>query len=261
MEKKQPESIRSKRRPIGMVSTLTINLLHLKNPWVTAFWSGMFPGLGFLIMGSYVKGFLLIISAAIVSTMAHLNQAIVFGLTGQPELAKQILDTKWLVAYVPVLVFAIWSSYQLTVDLNKYALIAAREDSAIIPFKIDTWEIGFLDKRSPWVGAAFSFLMPGLGHLYTHRVPTSFYLLVWWVGAGYLANFLPAIHHTLVGNFAQAIAVINPAWFLYLVPVYPFAIYDCYVNTVEYNKLFDREQSRFLIDNYQNPKFPMPIGE
>ncbi|MEN6388801.1 MAG: hypothetical protein ABFD04_00150 [Syntrophomonas sp.] len=261
MEKKQPESIRSKRRPIGLVSPLTINLLHLKNPWITAFWSGMFPGLGFLIMGSYIKGFLLIISAVTVSTMAHLNQAIVFGLTGQAELAKQVLDTRWLLVYVPVLVFAIWSSYQLSVDLNKYALLATREDSAIIPFKIDTWEIAFMDKRNPWIAAAFSALMPGLGHLYTHRVPTSFYLLTWWIGTGYLANFLPAVHSTLVGDFAQAVAVIRPEWLLYLAPIYPYAIYDCYVNTVEYNKLFDREQSRFLIDNYQNPKFLMPFEE
>lgn len=260
MEKKLPESIRNKRRPSGVVSSLTINLLHLKNPWITAFWSAMFPGLGFLIMGSYIKGFLLIISAVIVNTMSHLNQAIIFGLTGQPELAKQVLDTKWLLIYVPVLIFAVWSSYQLTVDLNKYSLLAAREDSAIIPFKIDTWEIGFLDKRNPLTGAAFSFLMPGLGHLYTHRVPTSFYLLIWWVGTSYLAHFLPAVHYTLLGDFAQATAVIKPEYFLFLVPIYPYAIYDCYVNTVEYNKLFDREQSRFLIDNYQNHKFPMPIS-
>jgi hypothetical protein len=261
VEKKQPESIRNKRRPFGLVSALTINLLHLKTPWVTAFWSALFPGLGFLIMGSYIKGFLLIITATIVSTMAHLNHAIILGLTGQAELAKQALDTKWLLFYVPVQVFAIWSSYQLTVDLNKYGLIAAREDSAIIPFKIDTWEIGFMDKRTPWVAAAFSALMPGLGHLYAHRVPTSFYLLTWWVGAAYLGHLLPAIHLTLLGDFAQAIAVIEPDWFLYLVPIYPYAIYDCYVNTVEYNKLFDREQSRFLVDNYQNPEFPMPISE
>lgn len=218
----------------------------------------MFPGLGFLIMGSYVKGFLLIIGATLVNSMAHINQAIIYGFTGQPELAKQVLDTRWLLLYAPLLIFATWSSYQLTVDLNKYAIIAAREDSAIIPFNIGSWEIGFIDKRTPWVAAAWSMLMPGLGHLYTHRVPTSFYLLTWWVGVAYMARFLPALHFTLAGDFAQAVAIIRPEWFLYLVPVYPFAVYDSYVNTVEYNKLFDQEQSRFLIDNYQNPKFPMP---
>lgn len=258
MEKKQSESIRNQRRPKGIVSELTINLLHLKNPWITAFWSAMFPGLGFLIMGSYIKGFLLIIAATIANSMGHINQAIIYGFTGQAALVKQVLDTRWLLFYVPLQLFATWSSYQLTLDLNKYALLAAREDSAIIPFKIGTWDIGFIEKRNPWVAAAWSLLMPGLGHLYSHRIPTSFYLLTWWLGMAYLAHLLPAVHQTLLGNFPQAIAAIRPEWFLYLVAIYPFSAYDAYVNTVQYNILFDQEQSRFLIDNYQNPKFPMP---
>lgn len=74
-----------------------------------------------------------------------------------------------------------------------------------------------------------------------------------------MAHLLPAVHQTLIGNFFQAIAVIQPEWFLFLVAIYPFAIYDAYVNTVQYNILFDQEQTQFLIDNYQNPKFPMPV--
>jgi len=259
MEKKQPESIRSKRRPKGMVSSININLLHLRKPWVTAFWSAMFPGLGFLMMGSYIKGFLLIIAATIVNLMAHINEAIIYGLTGQIASAIMVLEPRWLLLYPPILLFATWSSYQLSIDLNKYTLIAAREDSAIIPFKIGTWDIGFIDKRVPWNAAAWSLLMPGLGHLYTHRIPTSFYLLTWWIGTSYMAKFLPAIHLTMSGAFAQAIAVIDMRWFLFLVPMYSWAAYDAYVKTVEYNKLFDQEQSRFIVDNYQNPEFPMPI--
>ncbi len=258
MEKKQIESIRNQRRPKGIVSELTVNLLHLKNPWITAFWSAIFPGLGFLIMGSYIKGFLLIIGATIANSMGHINQAIIYGLTGQAELAKQILDTRWLLFYAPLQIFATWSSYHLTADLNKYAILAAREGSGIIPFKIGTWDIGFLDKRNPWVAVAWSLLMPGLGHLYSHRIPTSFYLLTWWIGMSYMAHLLPAIHQTFLGNFSEAIATIRQEWFLYLVAIYPYSVYDAYVNTVEYNILFDQEQSQFLIDNYQNCKFPMP---
>jgi hypothetical protein len=258
MEKKQAESIRNQRRPRGIVSEFTINLLHLKNPWITAFWSAMFPGLGFLIMGSYIKGFLLIIGATIANSMAHLNQAIIYGFTGQTALVKQVLDTRWLLFYAPLQLFAAWSSYQLTVDLNKYALLAAREDSSVIPFKIGSWEIGFIDKRNPWAAVAWSLLIPGLGHLYSHRIPTSFFLLFWWVGVSYMAQLLPAVHQTLLGNFSQAITTLRPEWCLYLTSIYPYSAYDAYVNTVQYNILFDKEQSRFLIDNYQNPKFPMP---
>lgn len=261
MAKKQSESIRNQRRPKGSMSELTINLLHLKNPWITAFWSAMFPGLGFLILGSYVKGFVLIIGATIVNSMAHINQAIIYGVNGQTDLVKQVLDIRWLLFYAPLQLFAIWSSYQLTVDLNKYALLATRENSAIIPFKIGTWDICFLDKRNPWVAVAWSLLMPGLGHLYSHRIPTSFYLLTWWIGMSYMAHLLPAIHHTFLGNFLQAIAAIRPEWFLYLVAIYPYSAYDAYVNTVQYNALFDQEQNQFLIDNYQNPQFPLPGAE
>lgn len=63
---------------------------------------------------------------------------------------------------------------------------------------------------------------------------------------------------TALGLFAQAKAVIDPEWFMYLPSVYGFAVYDAYVNTVEYNRLFEKEQSAFLKNKYQNPMFKMP---
>lgn len=76
MERKQPESIRSQRRPKGYVSVIATNMLHMKNPWVTAFWSAVFPGLGSLIFGSYVKGFILIIWATIIILKSHFYLAL-----------------------------------------------------------------------------------------------------------------------------------------------------------------------------------------
>jgi hypothetical protein len=62
-----------------------------------------------------------------------------------------------------------------------------------------------------------------------------------------------------MGNFAQAIAIADPQWLLFLPSIYVYAVHDSYVNTIHYNQLCEQEQQRFLIDNYQNIDFPMPI--
>jgi hypothetical protein len=47
-------------------------------------------------------------------------------------------------------------------------------------------------------------------------------------------------------------------WFIYLPSIYGFAVYDVYVNTVEYNRLFKKEQAAFFKKKYQSPAFKMP---
>ncbi len=255
MERKQPESIRNKRRPVGIVNSITTNYIHLRNPWVTALWSAMFPGFGYIIMGSYIKGFLLIAWEFLINTQAHINTAIMYTYLGQFDQARNVLHVRWTLLYLAVWVFSIWGSYSLTVDLNKLALLGIREDSIMLPVAIGAMDINFLDKRQPWVSVGLSLLSPGLGHLYTHRIPTSFFLLSLTIGTVYMSHILEAIQYTAVGAFSQATAVLDPQWFLFIPSLYGFAVYDSYVNTVEYNKLFEQEQARFLRDNYQNPKF------
>jgi len=158
-----------------------------------------------------------------------------------------------------VFIYAIWDSYRSTVDLNKYSILADREHSPILPFKISTLEINYFDKRNPWVATAWSILMPGTGHLYNHRLPTGFIVLIWWIMISYFSHLLEVLHYTAIGAFNQAISVADPQWLLFMPSLYVFVIYDAYVNTVEYNKLFEIEQAKFLMDNYQNPGFEMPL--
>lgn len=251
MEKKQPQSYRNQRRPKGFISPLTINLFHMKNPWVTAWWSAAFPGYGYVIMGSYLKGFLLIGWEFFINVSCRLNEAIMYSLTGRFEQAKEVINLNWFLLYIGVYIISIWGTYALTVDLNKLSILADREDSIIKTVKFNAMEICFLDKRNPWMAVALSALSPGLGHLYTHRIPTSFFLLVKFILIVYFSHFLPAIHYTAIGAFAEATAVLDPQWLLFIPSLYCFAIYDSYVNTVEYNRLFSMEQSRFIRDNYQ----------
>lgn len=258
MEKKQAESIRNKRRPKGIVKPYSINFIHLRTPWVIAWWSASYLGYAYLSLGSYVKGFILIFLESFINVQSKLNLGIMYTFTGRFELAKQVVNTDWLLFYVPIYIFSIWGGHQLAVDLNKYTILADREESTMIPFAVGSSDISFLDKRKPWVAAALSLLAPGLGHLYTHRIPTSFYTLMWWGIIAYMGRLFTCVHLTAVGDFSGAVAVADPQWLIFLPSIYVFSIYDSYVNSVQYNKLFDKEQQGFIIDNYQNPIFPMP---
>ncbi|EIW17318.1 MULTISPECIES: hypothetical protein [Pelosinus] len=247
------------RHPKGLVSTISINLVHLRNPWIIAFWSAMLPGFGHVSLGSYIHGFLLILWELIINMNGNINYAILYSFTGRYDMAIEVVDNRWLLLYVPVYIWSIWSSYRQSVDLNKMSILADRERSPISPSKISTLEICFLDKKIPWVSLWWSLLMPGIGHLYTHRLPTGFLVLGWWIVICYYSNAVQAVQFTALGEYNNAIAVINPQWILFLPSTYGFSLYDGYVNTVEYNRLYDQEQARYLEDNFQDTAFEMPV--
>ncbi|MDP4083663.1 MAG: hypothetical protein Q8934_03510 [Bacillota bacterium] len=60
----------------AFISPYSINYLHIKNPWVSAWWSGAFPGLGQIMMCKYIIGFILICWEIFINQHAHLNLAI-----------------------------------------------------------------------------------------------------------------------------------------------------------------------------------------
>lgn len=190
---------------------------------------------------------------------ANLNLAILYSFTGRFEMAKEIVNNRWLLLYAPVFIYCIWNGYQLTVDLNKITILAQRDESKIAPESISYYEINTLDRRIPWVSVAWTFLTPGLGHLYTHRTPTAFFLLIWWIAGCYFSNILQSIQFTALGLFDEAKAVLDPQWLIYLPSIFGFALYDVYVNTVEYNRLFEQEQAKMLEKEYQDPAFQMPL--
>lgn len=195
----------------------------------------------------------------LVNINAHVNMAIFYSFQGKFELAKNVIDKRWVYLYIPVFLYAIISSYRVTVDLNKFTKLAEFERSPIIPFSISALEINYLDKRNPWFITLISIFMPGSGHLTTNRIPTGFFVLGWLIAIAYYSHLIESLYFTFIGDFSQAKTIANPEWLLFLPSIFGFAIYDAYVNAVEYNKLFDIEQSRFLKDNYQSANFNMPI--
>ncbi len=259
MEKKQPESIRNKRRPKGILSPYNVNYLHLRSPWVMMWWAASYLGFAYVSLGSYVKGFILIFLEFFINVQAKLNLGIYYSLTGRFDMAKQVLDINWLLFYVPLYVATMWGAARNASDLNKFSILADREESVVAPFAINSLDIAFLDKRHPWVAVVLSLLAPGLGHLYTHRVvTTSFLILFWWLITAVKSNFFQCVHLTAMGSFSQAIALADPQWLLFLPSIYVYAIHDAYINTVHYNQLHDQEQRSFLVDNYQDMNFPIP---
>lgn len=74
----------------------------------------------------------------------------------------------------------------------------------------------------------------------------------------YFSHLLQATQFTVMGEFEQAKLVLDPEWFIYMPSLLGFAIYDVYVNAVEYNRLFEREQADYLIREYQDIDFQMP---
>lgn len=249
------ESIRNLRRPKGFVSPATTNSLHLRNPWVAAWWSAALPGFGHLILGKYLKGYTLILLEAILNIGGKINLAIMYSFTGHFDLVKKILDPRFALLYLGVFTYAIWDSYRASVDLNKFNVLAERENSPIIPFKMNSFEINYFDKRNPWVAVVASAFLPGAGHLYIHRLTTGFSLIGAWVIATYFSKVYIAVILLAAGSLTQSTAIIDPQWLLFLPSIIGFAIYDSYVHAVEYNRLFEIEQSKFLKDNYQGANF------
>lgn len=246
------------RRYRAYISEFSMSQLHLRNPWIVAFWSFAFPGCGSLIQDRKIKGIILIVWELLVNTNAKINLSILYTLIGQFDMAKKVIDPRWFLLYMALFVFGIWDGYRGTVDLNKQYMLADQEDAPIMSFKMKIGDINFFDKRNPWAAAAFSFLMPGLGHLYISRLIVGFFMVLWTIVTVYCSHCLPAIHYTFIGDFVQAKSVLDMQWLMYIPSIYGYVIYDSYVTAIEQNKLFEKEQSKLLRSNYQWSAYKMP---
>jgi hypothetical protein len=249
------------RRYKAHVSVAGTTQFHLRSPYVIAWWSAAFPGFGHLLLSKYLRGLTLFIWEVVVNYNAKINIAMVHSFCGDIELAKEVLDVRWMLMYIPVYLFAIWDSYRTSVDMNKVYLLAEREDAPFNSFSIGALEINYLDKRKPAMSIIWSLFMPGLGQLYIHRVLTAFFSLIWTILFLYFSKTLVAVHNLFLGDIQASTQVLDKQWLLYMPSMWGFAVYDSYMNTVENNKLYDTEQKDYLIKHYQPPKFRIKKGK
>ncbi|WP_332695076.1 hypothetical protein [Halalkalibacter lacteus] len=246
------------RRFKAHVSLLGTTQLHLRNPYIIAWWSAAFPGFGHLLLSKYLRGYTLFLWEIIINVMSNLNLSMVYSFTGNIEMAKEVLDPRWFLLYIPVYLFAIWDSYRTAVDMNKVYILAERENADFNTYSIGALEVNYLDKRRPAMAVIWSLFMPGMGQLYIHRIVTGAFSLIWIIVFVYFSKLLIAVHLLFLGEIAQATEVVDPQWLLFIPSLYGFSIYDSYINTVEDNKLFESEQRKFLSKHYQQYRVKIP---
>jgi hypothetical protein len=256
---KRVNKVPSYRRNRAYHSQFSTSQLHLRNPYVVAFFSFSYPGFGHLLQHRYLSAFILITWELFINNYANVNQGIYYSLLGEFDKAQEVLVERWLIIYVGIYMLGIWDSYRTTIDMNKQYLLADREDAPIPPLVFGSWDINYLDKRNPWVALAWSALIPGLGHLYLHKMISGFFIFGYTVAILYFGHIPMGIKYTMIGEFEKAKELMNVQWVLYLPSIYLFIIYDAYSSAVEYNKLFEKEMSKFLRKNYQNRHFKFPI--
>lgn len=249
------------RRYKAHVSIAGTTQFHLRNPYTVAWWSAAFPGFGHLLLSKYLRGLVLFCWEVFVNIKANVNLAMVHSFCGDISSAKEVLEPRWMLMYIPVYLFGIWDSYRTTIDMNKVYLLAEREDAPFNSFTIGALEINYLDKRNPVMSVIWSLFMPGLGQLHIHRILTAFFALIWTIVFLYFSKLLIAVNLLFLGDIAASTAVLDKQWLLFMPSMWGFAVYDSYVNTVENNKLFDSEQKNFLIKKFQNPKFKVFKGK
>lgn len=247
------------RRPKSKISGYSINVFHLRNPLVVAWWSLAYPGFGHFRLLSTAKGIFLFTGEFLINTHAHINLAIIYSFTGRFALAKQVLNTDLLLLYCAILIFAVWDSYRITLEINKLSVLADHENDPLMPMALEAGMFNCYDKRNPWLAAAWSSLLPGLGHFYCVAIIQALFLLIFGCIIIYFSHMLPALGFVATGELTQAKAILDPQWLLNFPSFYCFSIYDSYVRSVEINKLFDQEQAQYFTRSYQSSLFPMSL--
>lgn len=91
------------RRRTAYVSSMGTTQIHLRNPYVIAWWSAASPGFGHLLLSKYVGGFVLVAWEIFINVNAKINLAMVYSFGGKFEVAKQVLEPRWMASLHPCL--------------------------------------------------------------------------------------------------------------------------------------------------------------
>ncbi len=221
-----------------------------RNPYIAMWWSASFPGFGKVLHNQYARGIFLTLSEVFINLFAHLNEAMVYTFCGRFDLAKATLQPRWMYGYMAVYIYALWSSYRMTFTMNRISHLAELENERLQPVVIHPFEIQYLERKSPIMGAIWSLAFPGLGLLYNKKVVLGIYTIIWWWIFAHMSNFYDSIFLLFHGRFEQSVAVLNPQWLLFMPSVLAGTIYYGYILCVDQNHLFKKEQEQFYAERY-----------
>ncbi len=240
------------RRPLAIISVYGVSYLQKRDPLMVACWSVFFPGFGHYLLNQYVRGTLFTLSEVIFNSLSHVNEAIVFSFGGQFEMAKSVLQTRWLYGYLVIFFYCIWSSYRSTILQNKMAGLAEIESEPLQNNILHPLEIQYLEQKSPYTAAIYSFFFPGLGQVYNHRFCLAFYAMFWWWIYVTFSHGYESIFYLFMGNMTHSISILHPHWLLFMPSVMGGSIYHGFITAIEHNRLFKLEQRQHMIERYQN---------
>jgi TM2 domain-containing membrane protein YozV len=252
------------RRQLTLLSQDGLTNLRWQNPLIIVWWSASFPGFGHFLLHNYIRGFMLSLWEVIINRLTHINEAIVYSFSGRIELAKEVLEPLWVLAYMLVYMFAIWDSYLKAIDANKHYHLASMENSKLVPFLIRPLCISYLSLRRPWAAMICSCMIPGLGQLYNNRLALGFYGLFWWIIYMTLSRSHAVLLSLFQGNIQGNAMVLDPQWLLFMPSVIGGAMYDAFMTTRDNNHLFRLEQKQYFSERYphfQLDLFPKADGE
>jgi hypothetical protein len=242
---------RKPRYPKGRISAFAINSIHRRNPYIIAWWSMALPGFGHITQCRFLTGIFLVLWEFFVNVYSHLNEAIIYSLSGQFAAAKAIINPRIYLLYLPIYMMTIWDSYTIAIELNQLTVLSERDGAYIDPvLTFSDLEINYLAKKNPLMAVSWTLFAPGLGHVYLKRVMMGFFVLLIFILNVYCSKVLLAFPLLITGNFAGTTQVIDWEWFLFFPSIYAFSIYDVYKNAIEYTKLFKTGQARYLEAKY-----------
>lgn len=250
------------RRKLYIVKPWSNNFLKLTNPLVVAWWSAAFPGFGYILIGDFLLGFILMMFELAVNSFANINSSIFYTLIGDFDQAKEILDKRWFLAYMAIYVFTIFDSYRRSVEYNKSYILAYREKRKNLNyFELGALGVGHIDKVPPLNSVIWAALSSGISSIYFKNIPNLLFGLFWIGILSYESRLLESIYYSFILDFPTSKSLLEPQWFLFFPSVYVFVLYHTYLTNIYSNKAFDLTLSLHLKEHYQNQDFPMPIEE
>ncbi|WP_170006787.1 hypothetical protein [Bacillus fonticola] len=237
----------------------TMSLLHRRSPLIVAWWAAAFPGFGYLLLDKFLSGVILIGWELFMNSFSNLNQAIFYSMVGEIDKAKEVIDIQFISVYIAVYVFGIWDCYRRCVELNKTSYLARFGEKSNEKFA-DGIEIDGNDKRNPKLAIIWSLLTPGLGHFYCNNMLLAVLGTSLWFLVATKSHVYVAMYYVMVGDLQHSTSVFTvPQWSLFIPSIYIFFAYSAYTQTVELNKLYEQEVSKYLRRHYQPPYFKMPL--
>ena len=240
----------SPRRIMSVISPGGVTYLKYKNPLMVVWWSSAFPGFGHLFINQYIRGVLLTLAEVLLNTLAHINQALMYSYTGRFQMAKDILEMRWAVAYMLIYMLSIWDSYVNAKTMNKTYRMAILENARISPGAMYAREIQVLDRRSRLSAALMSLFFPGMGQFYNQRIGLALYAVFWWGVYSSLSFFPISLHRLLLGDLPGSIEVLRCHWLLFMPSVAGGATYHAFETAGERNHLLRIEQRQYLQERY-----------